>query len=169
MALQTIQDACLTARPKKLLVGFTAIEFLGHIVSGGTIQPDEAKKSKNENITPPTTKKEVQRICGLLNYYRRFIPHFSELARPLTDLTRCRGKIVWTAECQKSLDTLKTLLTSEPILRIPDLSKLFVVQADASQYAIGAVLMQQHDGILLPCYLLCFQETARQRSAVRHH
>ncbi|KAK3768221.1 hypothetical protein RRG08_031753 [Elysia crispata] len=149
MALQTIQDAGLTARPKKSLVGFTSIEFLGHIVSGGTIQPDEAKKSKIENITPPTIKKEVQRICGLLNYYRRFIPHFSELARPLTDLTRCRGKIVWTAECQKSV---KILLTSEPILRIPDLSKSFVVQADASQYAIGAVLMQQHDGVLLPCY-----------------
>ena len=152
MALQTIQDAGLTARPKKSLVGFTSIEFLGHIVSRGIIQPDDAKKSKIKNIIPPATKKEVQRICGLLNYYRRFIPHFSELARPLTDMTRCRGKIVWTAECQKSLDTLKTLLTSEPILRIPDLSKPFVVQADASQFSIGAVLMQQHDGILLPCY-----------------
>ena len=108
MALQTIQDAGLTTRPKKSLVGFTSIEFLGHIVLGGTIQPDEAKKSKIENITPPTTKKEVQRICGLLIYYRRFIPHFSELARPLTDLTRCIGKIVWTAECQKSLDTEDT-------------------------------------------------------------
>ena len=98
MALQTIQDEDLTARPKKSLVGFTSIEFLGHIVSRGIIQPDDGKKSKIENITPPTTKKEVQRICVLFNYYRRFIPHFSELARPLTDLTRCRGKIVWTAE-----------------------------------------------------------------------
>ncbi|KAK3796792.1 hypothetical protein RRG08_046127 [Elysia crispata] len=67
MALQTIQDEDLTARPKKSLVGFTSIEFLGHIVSRGIIQPDDAKKSKIENITPPTTKKEVQRTCGAQN------------------------------------------------------------------------------------------------------
>ena len=62
------------------------------------------------------------------------------------------NKIQWTAQCQESFDELKVALTSEPVLRVPDLNKPFMVQSDASEKAIGAVLLQDHNGFFLPCY-----------------
>ncbi|GFO40699.1 Pol polyprotein [Plakobranchus ocellatus] len=152
--LQALRQHNLTGKPSKIFVGYTSIEFLGHIVEGRVVRPDETKIEKILNIQPCTTKQEVQSISGLLNFYRRFIPNFSDIARPLTDLTRKKSpkKVVWSARCQHSLDTLKKTLTSKPVLQLPDLSNTFFVQSDASNKAIGAALLQQHGETLLPCY-----------------
>ena len=152
--LKTLQDAKLTAKPSKACVGCTSLDFLGHVVSRGTISPDKAKTQKIRDIQPPTTKKETRRILGLLSYYRSFVPNFSTIAQPLTDITRKRSpnKIRWTKECQNSLDKIKEVLISEPILRVPVLSKPFIVQSDASTKGIGAVLLQEYNGTLLPCH-----------------
>ncbi|GFR79413.1 zinc finger protein [Elysia marginata] len=93
----------------------------------------------------PTNKREVRSLLGLLNYYRRFIQNFSTIAQPLTDLTKkaSPNKIKWTPEYQVSLDKLKKALTSEPILRVPDPAKPFVVQSDTSNKAI---VVKKKDG-----------------------
>ena len=98
----------------------------------------------------PSTKKEVRSILGLMNYYRRFVKNFSSLAQPLIELNNktSPNKIRRTQVCQIGLDKVKEALTSEPILRVPDLSKPFVVQSEA----LGAVLLQKHEGSLLPCF-----------------
>ena len=152
--LDVLKDANLTIKPSKTNIGCKTIDFLGHIISDGCIRPDDNKITKIRDIKQPTTKKEIRRLLGLLNYYRRFVPNFSDIAQPLTDATRkcAPNKVKWNEKCQQSLDKLKLLLTSEPILRVPDLSKPFIVQSDASNTAIGAVLMQDHQGTLLPCY-----------------
>ncbi|GFR69192.1 Pol polyprotein [Elysia marginata] len=152
--LQTLKDAGFTVKPSKTTVGCTSIEFLGHVIEAGIVRPDQTKTEKIRNLKIPTSKKELRSVLGLLNYYRRFIPHFSAIAQPLTDLTKktSPNKNAWTHKCQKSFDELKLALTSEHILRVPDIQP-FIVQADASNKAIGCVLLQEHEGTLLPC---CF-------------
>ncbi|GFN74705.1 retrovirus-related pol polyprotein from transposon 17.6 [Plakobranchus ocellatus] len=94
----------LIMKPSKTTVGNTSVEFLGHIVSGGEIKPDNAKTQKILDIRTLTTKKEVRNILRLLNYYRRFVPNFSGIAHPLTSLTKKNGrkKIMWSEDCGKS-------------------------------------------------------------------
>ena len=132
--LETLHDANLTVKPSKTNVGCSSVDFLGHVVSAGSIRPDKAKTQKIMDIEPPTTKKQTRRILGLMSYYRTFVPNFSTIAQPLTDITRKKSsnKVQWTEECQKSLDKIKDILTTEPILRVPDLSKPFIVQSNAS-------------------------------------
>jgi len=152
--LEALRKVNLTVRPSKTHIGFTTVNFLGHTISRGRIAPDEDKTTKIMQIKTPTTKKETRRLLGLLNYYRRFIKEFSKIAQPLTDLTKGKSpnKVKWTDECETSLSVLKQALTEPPILNIPDLEKHFVLQCDASDKAVGAALLQERDGMLLPCF-----------------
>ena len=79
---------------------------------------------------------------GLCSYYRRFSKGFSQLATPLTDLTK-KGAFIWTKEAQKIFDKLKKVISSCPMLAIPDFSLPFVVECDAFGEGIGAVLTQR--------------------------
>ena len=92
---------------------------------------------------------------GLAGYYRDFIPNFAAIAAPLSDLTR-KGqpnKVEWSGAQEKAYQTIKSYLTSEPILRLPDPAKTNFLRTDASNNGIGAVLMQRHEEKLFPvCY-----------------
>ena len=152
--LQTLEKANLTVKPSKCHVGCREVNFLGHIVGKGNIKPDPKKTEKILSLTTPKTKKDVRKICGLINYYRKFIPFFSHTVAPLTSLLKKEkpNQIIWNADCEKAFGEIKQALASKPILAIPDLNKEFIVRADASSKAIGAVLLQKHNDILKPCY-----------------
>jgi hypothetical protein len=90
----------------------------------------------------PTTVRQVRSFLGFGNFYRKFISHYSDIARPLNDLTKKDKKFEWTDECQNAFDTLKTKFTEEPVLMMPDQSKPFQIESDASKVATGAVLTQ---------------------------
>ncbi|KAI2642994.1 Retrovirus-related Pol polyprotein from transposon 17.6 [Labeo rohita] len=96
----------------------------------------------------PTTKTQVQAFLGLAGYYRCFIPNFSTLASPLTDLTRKgqQEKVVWNTTLKNVLQDIKTTLTTEPVLRAPDFTCPFLLQTHASNTGLGAVLFQIRDG-----------------------
>lgn len=91
----------------------------------------------------PSTRKEVQRFLGVCNWYRRFIAGFSQLATPLTDLTRVKTKFRWTPSAEEAFLKLKAALVSAPVLAMPDYGKPFAIACDASDTAIGAVLTQE--------------------------
>ena len=97
----------------------------------------------------------MRSFMGLAGYYRDFIPNFAAIAVPLSDLTR-KGqpnKVEWGEAQEKAYQTIKSYLTSEPILRLPDPAKTYLLRTDASNSGIGAVLMQKHDEKLFPvCY-----------------
>ena len=154
--LETLRKANLTAKPSKCHIGFRTINFLGHIVGKGNIKPDPIKTEKILNLTRPKTKKDVRKICGLINYYRKFIPFFSHKIAPLTSLLKKENTnpIVWNEDCEIAFEEIKHALASDPILAIPDLNKEFIVRADASSKTIGAVLLQKHNDILKPCYYI---------------
>ena len=95
----------------------------------------------------PRTKKQVRAFLGLTGYYRKFIPSYADLATTLTDLTKKQApnRTCWTPECEKAFVALKEVLCAQPILRSPDFDREFVLQTDASDRGVGAVLSQYND------------------------
>jgi len=92
----------------------------------------------------PRTKKEVRSFLGLTGYYRQYIADYATIASPLTDLTRksVPNKVSWEICHQDAFDRLRNALASKPILKLPDMNKEFIVQTDASDIGLGAVLLQ---------------------------
>lgn len=145
LVLCRLREARLSARPSKCYFGFKQLEFLGHMVGDGKMTPLERVMDKIRQVEPPTTKKQVKSFLGLVGFYRRFIPHFAEIALPLTDLTKGgakSGSVQWTEHCQKAFDELKERLCSQPVCCLPDWTKEFVLRTDASDVGLGAVLLQ---------------------------
>ena len=96
-----------------------------------------------KDMPPPKTAKEVKQFLGLIGYYRKFVPRFSDLARLLNMLTRKDVPFEWTPICQESFELLKTSLMTEPILKYPDPYYPYVLFTDASKYAWACVLTQE--------------------------
>ena len=143
--LQRIGEAGLTINAKKCHLGTTHCLYLGHYVGQGLVSPEEAKLEAIRSLPQPRTKKEIRSFLGLTGYYRRFIPHYASLAAPLTDLTRkaASNKITtWSSECNKSFHRLQDLLCQSPVLHAPEFEKPFILQTDASDRGVGAVLSQ---------------------------
>ena len=140
-----LRQAGLKLQPQKCQFLQWEVKFLGHIVSTDGIAPDPEKTAKITQWPTPTSASKVQQFLGLANYYRRFIQDFATRAKPLHQLTEKRTKFEWTPQCQEAFDHLKRCLTSTPILALPDWSKPFVVDTDASDTGIGAVLSQLDD------------------------
>ena len=142
--LEALRKAKITAKPSKCYFGFQELEFLAHRVENGRVHPTNDKIEAINKMQRPVTKKQVRSFIGTVNFYRKFIPHFAEIATPLTDLTakKLPNKVKWEIEHQIAFDKLKDAITSYPILRSPDFTKMFVLQTDASDRGIGAVLLQ---------------------------
>ena len=147
--------AGMTIRPTKCIFGASCVDFLGHRLEQGVLGLHEENVEKIKNAPWPGTKKQVRSFVGLAGYYRDFIPNFAAIAAPLSDLTR-KGqpsRVEWGQAQEKAYQTIKSHLTNEPILRLPDPKKTYYLQTDASNTGIGAVLMQKHDEKLFPvCY-----------------
>ena len=154
--------AGITIRPTKCLFGVNTVHFLGHRLEEGLIGLHEDNVTKIRDAPRPTTKKQIRSSMGLAGYYRDFIPNFAALAAPLSDLTR-KGqpnKVEWGEAYQ----SIKALLTKEPVLRLPDPGKTYFMQTDASDSGIGAVLMQKHDGKLF-AFAICVCYASKKLSS----
>ena len=145
--LTRLRAANLTAKAKKCKFGATQCVYLGHIVGSGLVKPLETKIHAVNTFKTPTTKKEVRTFLGMTGYYRKFIPNYSMIATPLTDLTKKSQptKVIWTSECARAFQELKEILTSPPVLNSPDFNRPFTLQTDASDRGVGAVLSQMSE------------------------
>jgi hypothetical protein len=112
-------------------------------LSGDGISVDLTKVQQVLDWKAPTIVHEVQIFLGLAGYYHRFILDFSKIAKPMTHLLEKDKKFVWTPECEQTFYTLRTLLTSAPVLTQLDIEKPFDVYCDASSTSLGYVLMQE--------------------------
>lgn len=127
--------------------------YLGHIISKDGIKPNPDKISAIQKYPLPTTPKEIKQFLGLVGYYRKFIPDFAHVTKPLTQCLKKGKKIVINAEYTSCFEKCKQLLINDPILQYPDFSKDFILTTDASNVAIGAVLSQGPLGADKPvCY-----------------
>lgn len=145
--LKRLREVNLTARPSKCYIGFEKLEFLGHVIGLGQLAPNPVKVKAVQQAPPPKTKKQLRSFLGLANYYRKFIPNFAAIAVPLTDRTRARepNKITWGKSEELAFNSLKEKLCNAPILRLPNLDLPFVLQTDASDIGLGAVLLQEYE------------------------
>jgi hypothetical protein len=96
------------------------------------------------NRKPPTTVRQIRNFLGLAGYYGRFIPNFSRIAKPITELQKKEAKFVWSQKCEDAFHALRQHLTTAPVLAQPDKSKPFDVYCDASGTGLGCVLMQDN-------------------------
>ena len=96
----------------------------------------------------PKNAKEIKQFLGLTGYYRKFVPRFADISRPLTTLTKKDKKFEWTPACQKSFDLLKETLCGEPILKYADTSKPYTLYTDASKFGWAGVLTQSHTTVI---------------------
>lgn len=129
--------------PKKCLFHQDTVTFLGVQVSADGISVDPSKVSAVVNWPRPTTVKNIQEFLGFANFMRRSIQNFSGIVRPLTRLTRKDTPFVWSVSCEQAFERIKAAIVSAPVLVFPDCSRPFEVFTDASDIAIGAVLVQR--------------------------
>ena len=122
------------------------IQYLGHLISDEGIQPLPEKLESIRNMPTPMSAKQVKQFLGLVGYYRKFVPHFADISRPLTKLTKKNEPYSWTTECDKCFHMLKNYLQEAPILKYPDPEVDYILYTDASKYAYAGVLTQKVDG-----------------------
>jgi RNase H-like domain found in reverse transcriptase/Reverse transcriptase (RNA-dependent DNA polymerase) len=142
LVLEKLQEHNLFLKAKKCRFCQTRIEYLGIIIEEGKISIDAVKLGGIRDWPVPTTLKQTQSFLGFGNFYRKFISHYSELARPLNNPTKKDKKFEWSTDCQEAFDTMKKRFTEEPVLLMPNQSKPFQIESNASKVATGAVLTQ---------------------------
>lgn len=118
------------------------INYLGYILNKDGLSPNPGKISAIINYPSPTSVKQVRQLMGMVSWYRRFIKNLAEITTPITELLKKSNKFIWTQEAEMALNKLKTALTTAPVLRTPDFSKEFIIQVDACDSGMGAVICQ---------------------------
>lgn len=148
---QALTEANLVINLGKCDFGHAQVTYLGHVVGCGVMAPVEAKINSILSLPPPSNKKALRRFLGMIGFYRRFIENFAQLALPLTNLLKGKFKFKWGEECQEAFLSLRAVLCELPVLRVPDFSRNFKLACDASNGAVGAVLLQEDDkGVDMP-------------------
>lgn len=151
--LQRLREADLKLKPSKCRLFQRKVGFLGHVISADGIEPDPAKISSVVEWPVPRNVSDVRAFIGLASYYRRHVKGFADIARPLHELTRKRQPFQWTDRQQKAFNCLKSCLVSAPILAAPLDNCQYVLDTDASDIGLGAVLQQeQPDGLRVIAY-----------------
>ncbi|TPX54573.1 hypothetical protein PhCBS80983_g05887, partial [Powellomyces hirtus] len=149
--LRRLREHKLYAKLEKCEFNVKSVEFLGFIISQDGIAMDPKKIDAITSWEQPSTVKGVQRFLGFANFYRRFIKDYSKIASPLTALTKKDSTCQWTPATESAFQRLKSAFTTAPILVHADPQKPFIVETDASDFALGAVLSQpDHENNLHP-------------------
>ena len=149
--LRQLQENGLYAKESKCKFHRQSVEFLGMMVSSKGLEMCKNKVQTIQEWSTPTSVKEVQAFLGFANFYRRFICDYSNIAMPLTTLTRKNHQFNWTIEADTTFHELRTKFIQAPILLHPNFELPFIVETDASDMATGAILSQYGaDGQLHP-------------------
>lgn len=143
--LRRLKEEGYYAHPDKCEFFMPEVSFLGHVVSEKGVAVQQYKVEAVERWPIPQTKKQVRGFLGLAGYYRKFVPEYSRIALPLTDLTKDDVALVWGNAQQHAFDELKRRLTSAPVLAHPNPAQQYILNTDASGFAISGVLSQQQD------------------------
>jgi hypothetical protein len=130
------------------------VDYLGHVVADGIVAPDPTKVQAIVEWPSPKNLKALRGFLGLSGYHRKFIKGYASIAQPLTTLLK-KDAFKWNDEAQAALDKLKQAMVEVPVLSLPDFSIHFVIQTDASEFAMGAVLLQRDHPLAFYSRLFC--------------
>ena len=136
-----MRDHQLYAKFSKCKFSFTEVRFLEHVVSASGVSVDLEKVEVMMSWERPKSVIEIRSLLGLAGYYRIFIEDFSQLAAPITRLTRKEVMFDWDDRCEEAFQELKRRLTTSPILIVPDRGQGYTMYCDASRAGLGCVLM----------------------------
>ena len=148
--LRRLEENDLFMKSEKCMFRATEVDFLSMIVGRNGIKMDQEKVKAILEWPEPKTVKGVRSFLGLANFYRRFIKDYAKVARPLHDLMKKENPFYWKELQQVAFDTLKLHFTTAPILAFPDIDCVFCLESDTSDYATGAVLSIEKEGIWHP-------------------
>ena len=147
---QALRTANLTVKLPKCQFCRREMKYLGHVITSNGIKPDPELIKAVKKFPEPRKIKDVQSFLGLTGYYRRFIKDYAKIAEPLLKRLRnaqqSNNHLKWTNECTESFEMLKTKLTNAPIMKTPNFNQPFILELDACEYGLGAVLTQEYDG-----------------------
>ena len=143
-----LQEAELKMKHSKGDFFKSKIHYLGHLISPEGISPLPNKLDCINHMPAPKDAKEIKQFLGLTGYYRKFVPRFADISRPLTTLTKKDRKFEWTPACQKSFELLKEMLCGEPVLKYADTSKPYTLYTDVSKFGWAGVLTQSHTTVI---------------------
>ena len=139
---QVLSENSIKLKLSKCEFAKEKVTYLGHTISLNSVRPSPEKTSAIRDFPVPTNLKETQSFVGLAQYFRRFVKDFTQIAKPLTNLTRKNVAFSWGSEQQIAFNTLKRRLTEEPVLTLWNPKKQCILYTDASSVGIGATLMQ---------------------------
>lgn len=140
----------ITLSPQKCVFAQTSIDYLGFRIENRSIQAITANISKITSFSQPKTAKQLKRFLGLCSFYRQLVPAFAEIASPLFKLTSKNSKFIWDDCHQEAFQILQKIFFNKPFVKLPDWSKDFYLNSDASKQAVSAVLCQKYDDQLHP-------------------
>ncbi len=141
---QRLRENKLYAKLEKCEFGMTKVDFLGHRIIQEGLKMDDHKVKAIVDWEPPKSVPALKSFLGLASYYRKFIKNFAKIAAPLTNLLK-KSVVTyeWDEACDKTFETLKGILVKALVLKLPDFDKEFEIHSDASDFAIGGVLVQE--------------------------
>lgn len=142
VVLNRLKEFNVLLNKDKCVIGATVIDFLGHRLSANGIKPTHDKILAIQQFRPPKTAEETRSFLGLVNFVGKFIPNLADTTEPLRRLTRKENKFTWDDEQQKAFEKIKTHMTKETTLGFYKANDRTQIIADASPYALGAVLVQ---------------------------
>ena len=139
-------EAGLTLNPSKCNFCLSEVKYLGFKVNKDGLLVDDDKIKPILEYPRPKNLKQLRRFIGATSWYRKFIKDYVQISEPLTRLTRKGVSFSWKDQQEEAFQTLRTALTTAPILAYPDFKLPFVIQTDASQTGLGAVVTQTQNG-----------------------
>jgi hypothetical protein len=142
IVLSELQRHHLFVKRSKCAFGARSVAYLGHVISAAGVAMDPAKVQAIFDWPVPRSARAVRGFLGLAGYYRKFVHNYGTVAAPLTALLKKDG-FAWDDQAAAAFGALKAAITSAPVLAMPDFTKTFVVECDASSHGFGAVLVQE--------------------------
>lgn len=143
---ERVSKAGLTISIEKSKICQKKVHYLGYVLSEDGLSIDSEKLEPILSYPAPKTVREVRCLIGMIGFFKQFIPNYSEILSPITDLLKKNSKLVWNKEADLALGKLKSILTTSPVLANPMFGTQFIIESDASAHAVGAVLMQVQEG-----------------------
>jgi hypothetical protein len=163
--LQILRDNKLYCKPEKCHFYQEEIKYLGYIITSKGVRMDPSKVKAVADWPVPKTTREVQKFIGFANFYRSLIDNFASLTQPLTQLLKNGVKFQWNKEHQNAFDLLKKAFQKESFLKHPNESNPFVLETDASDFAVAGILSQlDEDNVLKPVGFFSRQLDKSQRN-----
>jgi len=150
VVLSRVRAANLTLSPNKCVFAVAEVDYLGHHVGLGRVQPRAKKVQAILDFPAPTNRRQLQQFLGLAGYYRKFVPHFANISAALSDLLKKGTKFVWTVEAERAFLNLKSRLATQPILRPSEFSQPFLLAVDLPLWPLGQSSYKKWTGLSTP-------------------